>query len=224
MTPVKEIGECTISVGDDEFMFRPSFRAMMRIGEPDEIVKTFYDLHNDEILQLMNRAKAIFGCVPGWLINHVSSPNYLKPSLLAAMSVLTACCDQDVTRLVGEIIPGRTGKWAFVYRKGALPLNDMIVVAQSLITHGVIGKAKIRKLQKYDSRESTGEFHAYEYIMAARSHFGISRSEAEELTMTEFQMMLSDKYPDQKGYTKEEYDAEADKYFERRKRRLAKAA
>ena len=46
--------------------------------------------------------------------------------------------------------------------------------------------------------------------MAARNHFGISREEAENLTMTEFSMMLSSKYPDQKGFTREEYDAVMD--------------
>lgn len=31
-----------------------------------------------------------------------------------------------------------------------------------------------------------------------------------ELTMTEFAMMLNAKYPDQKGFTREEYDAVMD--------------
>lgn len=51
----------------------------------------------------------------------------------------------------------------------------------------------------------------------------ISREEAENLTMTEFQLMLIAKYPDQKGYTVEEYDDAADAYFARRKRKQAKA-
>ncbi|MCL7648079.1 DUF6246 family protein, partial [Enterobacter hormaechei] len=37
-----------------------------------------------------------------------------------------------------------------------------------------------------------------------------SREEAENLTMTEFAMMLNAKYPDQKGFTREEYDAVMD--------------
>lgn len=41
--------------------------------------------------------------------------------------------------------------------------------------------------------------------------------------MTEFQLMLIAKYPDQKGYTVEEYDDAADAYFARRKRKQAKA-
>jgi hypothetical protein len=44
MTPIKELGECVIGTDDREFFFRPSFSNMARIGEPAEIVQTFYDL------------------------------------------------------------------------------------------------------------------------------------------------------------------------------------
>ncbi|HDU8566434.1 TPA: hypothetical protein RG686_003807, partial [Morganella morganii] len=46
-----------------------------------------------------------------------------------------------------------------------------------------------------------------DYISAARVHFNITRSEAEQLTMTEFVMMLKAKYPDEKGFTRDEYEA-----------------
>ncbi|OKP03889.1 hypothetical protein Xedl_01398 [Xenorhabdus eapokensis] len=38
----------------------------------------------------------------------------------------------------------------------------------------------------------------------------MSREEAEQLTMTEFQMMLKAKFPDEKGFPHEEYDAVID--------------
>lgn len=37
-------------------------------------------------------------------------------------------------------------------------------------------------------------------------------------------MLLAAKYPDQKGFTRDEYDKVADAYFERKAKRLAKAA
>ncbi|VGC94264.1 Uncharacterised protein [Klebsiella pneumoniae] len=101
--------------------------------------------------------------------------------------------------------------------------QDMVILAQSLMMHGIIGKAKVRKLQRHETNEKTSEFRAADYVIAARNHFGISREEAENLTMTEFSLMLIAKYPDQKGYTREEYDHAADDYFARRKRRQAKA-
>ncbi|WP_456309183.1 DUF6246 family protein [Serratia proteamaculans] len=223
MTPYKEIGECLITAGNDEYFFRPSFAAMSRIGEPQEIVQAFYDLHNDEVTPLLQRGLDAYGTIPAWLLAHVSRREIGKPAIMSAMSVLTAYCERDLSRLTGEIIPGKSGKWTFVYRKGAMPAVEMVLIAQSLITHGIIGKAKVRQLQRHESSQATSEFKAFEYISAARNHFGISRDEAEQLSMTELQMMLAAKYPDQKGFTRDEYESVADDYLAKKARRLAKA-
>ncbi|WP_318357688.1 DUF6246 family protein [Enterobacter sp.] len=224
MTPYKEIGECLITSGEDEYFFRPSLAAMSRIGEPQEIVQCFYDLHNDEVTPIINRAVATYGALPQWLINQIHKTDYGRRARNAAMSVLTACCDADVSKLIGEDVPGKTGRKTFLYKPGEMELFSMIVVAQSLITHGIIGKAKVRQLQRHESNQAVTEFRVFEYINAARNHFGMSRQEAEQLSMTEFQMMLAAKYPDQKGFTREEYDQVADEYLARKAKKLAKAA
>ncbi|MFP1868684.1 DUF6246 family protein [Lonsdalea quercina] len=223
MTPHKEIGECLISSGDRDYFFRPSLAAMTNIGTPKEIVQTFYTLHHDELNTLMDRVMRTYRVVPPCITKYIARPQLAKPLLYASMDVLQACCDEDIAPLVGEIIPSRTGKWGFVYRPGKLSFNDMLVTARSLITHGIIGKAKVRRLQKNESRETTTEFNAFEYITSARIHLGISREEAERLTMTEFQLLIAAKYPEQKGFTREEYDAVADDYFAKRERRISKA-
>lgn len=220
MTPMKEIGECLLILGEEDYFFRPSFMAMTKIGEPGEIVQIFHDLHNDEVTPLLHRAIEAYGVIPTWLYQHISQKKMNKSSILAAMAVIRACCDRDPTALIGEVIPGKSGKWTFVYRQGAMKAYEMILTAQSLITHGIIGKAKVRQLQRHESTERTSVFNAFDYISSARNHFAMTRTEAEQLTMTELQLMLSAKYPDQKGYTREEYDAKADDYFERRKRKL----
>lgn len=140
------------------------------------------------------------------------------------MGVLAACCEKDVSKLTGEILPRRSGRWTFVYRKGAMKPVNMVLIAQSLITHGIIGKAKVRQLQRHESNQATTEFRAFDYISAARSHFGMSRAEAEQLSMTEFQLMLNAKYPKQKGFTRSEYDSVVDDSMARKARRLAKTA
>jgi hypothetical protein len=55
MIPMKEIGECLISVGEEEYFFRPSFINMTRIGEPKEIVQAFMT-HHDEISNVLQSA------------------------------------------------------------------------------------------------------------------------------------------------------------------------
>lgn len=223
MTPYKEIGECLIIAGEEDYFFSPSFAAMTRIGEPREIVQAFYDLHSDEITPLLERGYAAYGFIPAWLSAYITRQHAGKRAMLSAMSVLSSCCNRDVSGLTGEIIPGRSGRWAFVYRKGAMPAGDMVQMARHLIAHGIIGKAKLRQLQRHETGQAITEFKAFDYISAARNHFGMSRAEAELLTMTEFQLLLAAKYPDQKGFTKDEYDAVADDYMAKKARRLAKA-
>lgn len=223
MTPMKEIGECLISTQDADYMFRPSFANMMRIGEPQEIVQAFSDLHSDEVTPLIDQALAAYGQIPAWLVIHLRAHDYGKRALLAAMSVLDACGDRDLSELIGYFRPAKAKGKPFKRRLGVMSDYEIVLIAQSLITHGIIGKAKVRQLQRHENSQGTSEFSAYEYISAARNHFGISREEAERLTMTEFQHMLNAKYPDQKGFTRDEYDAVADDYIAKKARRLAKA-
>lgn len=222
MTPVKEIGECAIIAGEDEYFFRPSFLAMTRIGEPQEIVQAFYDVHNDAVTPLLQRALDAYGKVPDWLVKYLGGQQMAKAAVSAAMNIIAACCDRDVSRLTGELVPGKTGRRTFMYRPGLMSPFEIVMIAQSLITHGIIGKAKIRRLQRHETGQVTTDFRAFDYVSAARNQFGMSREEAQQLSMTEFTLMLAAKYPDQKGYTREEYDSEADEFFSKRAKRIAK--
>lgn len=224
MTPVKEIGECLITVGDEDYFFRPSFINITRIGDPQEIVQAFYHLHNDSITPLLQRALMAYGVIPDWLVEYIRRPQCAKETIYAAMTVMQACCDRDASKITGELVPGKSGKWGIVYRKGKVPMKNLVLIAQSLITHGIIGKAKVRQLQRHETGQATTEFRAFDYINAARNHFGMSRQEAEQLSMTEFTLLLASKYPNEKGFTREEYDQVADEYMAKKARRLAKAA
>ncbi|QDL32375.1 DUF6246 family protein [Serratia liquefaciens] len=223
MTPMTEIGEMVISDSDRDYFFRPSFANMTRIGSPAAIVERFAELHTSDAPRLLESAIEAYGSVPGWLLAHINAPSFSSDAIFAGMIVLQACCDDDISALVGELRPSKRGKRAFVFRRGRMPTSDIIVLAQALITHGIIGKAKVRKLQRHESNSYVNEFKAFEYISAARNHFSMPRAEAEQLTMTDFQLLLAEKYPEQKGYTREEYDNAADDYFARRARKLAKS-
>ncbi|PNU36554.1 DUF6246 family protein [Serratia marcescens] len=224
MTPLTEIGEMLISDASRDYFFRPSFGNMSRIGSPAEIVERFAELHTSEAPRLLSAAVAAYGEIPGWLLAYINSPSFSSSAIFAGMIVMQACCDDDISALVGELRPSKRGRRAFVFRRGSLPASDIIILGQSLITHGIIGKAKVRRLQRHETNSFVSEFSAFEYISAARNHFSMPRAEAEQLTMTEFQLLINAKYPDQKGLTAEEYDAVADEYMKKKARRLAKAA
>lgn len=220
MTALTDIGEISISdsrEGGKDYLLRPSLMAMTRIGTPKEIVQAYATIHGNDVAQLIEVCAGTLRRCPAWL-----SPSFNRAAeklLSTSMLVLQSCCEKDLTSMMGE---WKGWRHCVVYRPGQMPKNDIIVLAQHLMQHGVVGKAKVRQLQRHENGERTTEFKAFDYISAARSHFGMNRAEASQLTMTEFQMLLAAKYPDQKGFTREEYDAVADDYLARKARRLAK--
>lgn len=219
MTALKEIGEIVISDSRDggrDYLLRPSFEAMTRVGEPHEIVSIFADIHEFKAEELLESCIESFGDIHPWMTSIVN--RVAEERLFKAIDVLQACCEQDMTPVVGEWV---TEGHQIMYKPGIMPASEIVIFAQQLLQHGVIGKAKTRKLQRHESESGTSEFRAYEYINAARIHFGISLEEARKLTMTEFQALLSEKYPDQKGLTKEEYSAVADDFLAKQTARRA---
>lgn len=221
MTALTDIGELSISdsrEGGKDYLLRPSFKAMTRIGTPVEIVKTYATIHGNDVAQLIEVCAGTLGRIPEWL-----SPSFNRSAenlLSTCMLVLQACCDDDLTPMIGE---WKGWRHCVVYRPGRLPKNDILVLAQHLMQHGVIGKAKVRQLQRHETGEKTTEFRALDYIVAAQTHFRMSEAEAVRLTMTKFQMLLAAKYPDQKGFTREEYETIADQYLAKQAARRAKA-
>ncbi|HDU4537505.1 hypothetical protein AE04_00322 [Klebsiella aerogenes MGH 78] len=219
MTALIDIGEFSVSDSRDggkDYLLRPSFEAMTRIGTPPEIVQAYATIHGGDVSKLLEACTETLRRIPDWL-----SPSFYRSAekvLSTCMHVLQACCEDDMTPMIGE---WKGWRHCVVYRPGQMPKNDIIVLAQHLMQHGVVGKAKIRQLQRHETGERTTEFKAFDYISAARSHFGMSRSEASQLTMTEFQMLLAAKYPDQKGFTREEYDAIADDFLAKQAARRA---
>jgi len=57
MAALREIGEIGISdsrEGGKDYLLRPSFEAMTRIGEPHEIVEIYADIHGREAEKLIS--------------------------------------------------------------------------------------------------------------------------------------------------------------------------
>ncbi len=204
MIPLTEIGEVALNRREEtgkEYILRPSFAAMTRIGSPEEIVAAYAVIHGSEVQGMLLSCSEHLGRLPDWLSPQIYRMD--EKILSVSMQVIQACCEDDLTALIGE---WRGWSKYIVYRPGKLSRNDIIVIAQHLMTHGIIGKAKVRKLQRHESNETTSSFNAVEYINAARTHFDMTREDAAHLTMTEFALLLNAKYPNQKGLTREEYD------------------
>ncbi|ENF7209023.1 DUF6246 family protein [Klebsiella pneumoniae] len=221
MAVLKDIGELGISdsrEGGRDYVLRPSFEAMSRLGEPEEIVRLYAEINGSDVQRVFYDCDEAFGGVPDWMLPVIN--NLSDKILSASMLVLQACCEEDLTRAIGEWseIEGK-----IMYLPGIMPKEDIVTLAKELMLHGIIGNAKVRRLQRHEAKETTTEFNAAEYIAAAQTHFNIGLSEASQLTMTAFQLLLAAKYPDQKGFTRDEYDAIANEYLARQAARRGKA-
>ena len=106
-----------------------------------------------------------------------------------AAYVLACLCDQeDATHLVGWM--DEQG-----FHAGLMPPDEQVIIARHLMQHGIVGKAR----PGTKAGEYSDSFKAAEYIAAAYVHLGLSREDAESLSMTEFQTMFEMKFPDSKA-------------------------
>ena len=221
-TPLTEIGEMRISLSDRSFFFKPSFRAMNEIGTPKEIVEVYARLNGiDYVAPLQHVEYLPFGAQMQ-VMKAISKPVYGRHVLSAAYIVMQSCCEDDVSVLIGGWKPTPRG---VRYVPGIMPMSDIIIIARNLMQHGIIGKSPLKVPERLEEqgKKTTNEFHASQYIISARTHFDMTRDEAENLSMTEFQMMIKNKYPEPKGLTKEERAAEYDQAKADRERMRALA-
>lgn len=195
MRCITEIGEIGITIGEREVKLRPSLYAMSQLGTPAEIVELF-------ALMQQPFSKAVF---------------------YAAIPVLWACCDEDISDLTGY--QGRTLKsWV----PGKLPAEDVVALARSLMKHGIVGA--LPASGEPNKGDYSAQFHARDYVAMAVAHLGASESEAWDMTMTSLSGAMRSKYPPQKSSsegppTLEEYDKTMNWFEEvQAKRELAKLA
>lgn len=208
-TPLTEIGEMRISLSDRSFFFKPSFRAMNEIGTPKEIVEVYAKLNGIDYVAPLRHVEYLPFGAQMQVMKTISKPVYGRHVLSAAYIVMQSCCEDDISVLIGGWKPTPRG---VRYVPGIMPVSDIIIIARNLMQHGIIGKSPLKVPERLEEqgKKTTNEFHASQYIISARTHFDMTRDEAENLSMTEFQMMIKNKYPEPKGLTKEERAAEYD--------------
>lgn len=221
-TPLTEIGEMRISLSDRSFFFKPSFRAMNEIGTPKEIVEVYAKLNGIDYVAPLQRVEYLPFGAQMQVMKTISKPVYGRHVLSAAYIVMQSCCEDDISVLIGGWKPTPRG---VRYIPGIMSVNDIIIIARNLMQHGIIGKSPLKVPERLEEqgKKTTNEFHASQYIISARTHFDMTRDEAENLSMTEFQMMIKNKYPEPKGLTKEERAAEYDQAKADRERMKALA-
>lgn len=173
--PITSIGEIGVYLGEKEYLFRPSLSAIESLGSPRKIVELYALLFSSPQIN------------PFWPVNSYRS--WEREVISVAYDVLVACCNEDVTPLVGCM----GSKWgSFV--SGAMPSMDMVHLARSLMTDGIIGIRSNLRPAKKPEEEYTPEFKAKEFVAQAVAHLGVSSEEAWNMTMTEFAGAMQSKF------------------------------
>ncbi|AZU97927.1 hypothetical protein [Vibrio phage LP.1] len=78
--------------------------------------------------------------------------------------------------------------------KDSFSINDQINVAAGLMRHGIAGVNRPDNGLKSGGGD-VSEFNAYEMVAAAKNHFGMSLSEAWDITMSEFAYHIASHFP-----------------------------
>lgn len=172
-----EIGEAEIEYAGRAYRLRPSFAALARMGNPAEIVELFGQVLGP-LPALTGKAWADAPRVKRWG----------RDRLYGALTVLHACSEDDLGPLIGGISP------RMHYQPGVMPIDDVIVLAQSMLKHGVVGDVPPDP-SKPERGTYSKEFAARDYVALAMAHLGASESDAWGMTMTSFILAMRAKFP-----------------------------
>ena len=197
MQVITDIGQAVIRAGGREIFLNPSFLAMSRIGAPEDIVRLFVTVHA--------------GHYP---MHRISEPAIMRDVLArcfaemaaAAARVVTACCTENISHLIGTYQITTKGKLS--YRPGLLPVTDVLELARHLIRHGVMGDQPPEQL-KGQKKEYSSKFDVRSFVYTAVAHLGMSEADAWSMTMTSFRAAMNAKFPAKekdKVPTEEAYD------------------
>jgi hypothetical protein len=150
---------------------------MSRLGTPAEIVNT---------------VAVVFGqglnCHPG--ARKVAHKHQLR----AALEVWQACAPEDVDLdpITGRFSP--RGGWIM----GRADPADVVIVAQSLLRHGVLGDPEPRDPDEPEKdADYSPNFDCRKHAALAMGHLSVSEREAWDMTMTGLRLALEAKYPKQ---------------------------
>lgn len=159
-----EIGEIGVTSEGQTYKLRPSLYAMTQIGSPRRIVEVYAS---------------------------VMCEKWHKDQFPDALTVLFACCEEDISDIFGAFVISPEGK--LEYCPGKAKRSDVVPLARCLLKHGVTG-ALPKVVGKQD--EYVQEFDARAHVSLVIAHLGLSSSEAWKMTMTEIVGAMRAKFPE----------------------------
>lgn len=174
--------------GAADILLRPSFLAFSQIDDLQDVIR---------------------GCISA--LSAIESNAQPTPYDLCSCAAVLHACGLPDTRadLTGSIEPAKPAKvWRLPtgarvvsdgligrgmrWRVGKILPHNLVVIANSLISSGVIGDKKRARKAK---AKGHGKFDPAEFVAVAVAHLGLPPDAAWQLTMAEFQLLMDAKYP-----------------------------
>lgn len=169
------IGEIGIQYNGQSFTLRPSFLAMQKIGQPEDI-----------------EAAMLFCGSALAKQQSVIAPSVAE--LAYCLDVVNACSDKPIPPdIFGQLVEvGETNK----YQPGKENQETLVIIANALLKSGIHGKPDQRRLKK-SKADGKFMFDPIEFVAVAMSPNGFNKSsdDAWKMTMVEFQRIFDATFP-----------------------------
>jgi hypothetical protein len=201
MIILADIGEIGVHTDGKDYILRPSLYAMSRLAEPSDLIGMYAELMSEAFTEEQK-----------------------KSQFALALTVIYVCAvdDEDVSPAFGyyedkEYIPGMADE------------GDIIVIARSLMRHGITGALPPLPKKDGEEHEYVKVFSCRDHVSLAIAHLGVSERDAWNMTMTSLIGALRAKFPPMdkvpstaKAPTKQELDVAMDWHDKVEAKRQAK--
>lgn len=161
----KAIGECSAEYNGEYYLIRPCFRALKQI---DDLSDAIYD-----VCRAYNK-----------LLNEVKSSVYE----ISICAYVVQQCSNLTDDMIGYCKESN-GKPKWVQK--VLTVQEIIIMAHHCIKWGVFGEPKplTQRAKEQLAKKPNKPFNPSEFVAVLIDEFGVSKSDAWESTMVEFQML-----------------------------------
>lgn len=195
-----QVGHIGIDIKDKSYKLVPSLAAMSSLADPiGDLVRI------TEKACLETAYNVMIECSDDKSISDYLGSTYMKPILINW---------GESYKVKGSEIIGYNQ-----YDRLSIPDYKVLIMAQNLLYHGVVGDFKERASNKADSSNYTTKFDALLFANIAIVHLGVSNEDAWGMTMTQIRHAIATKFPPSKeDLAKDSLLENYDKMMEMRER------
>jgi hypothetical protein len=160
-----EVGHFSLNINNKTFNLVASLRNMAKLANAVELIEIYETLHDRFMSDWMR--------------------------ISVARQVLLACSDNPG---IDEYLI-KCNNMKPHLNNNQISINDQVMVAAALMRHGIAGVNRPKYAGSDKKSKAADRFDVNSIVADAMIHFGLSKAEALDLTMSEFCHLLAAKFP-----------------------------